>query len=69
MKVFRTNGFRNVVIHSHFQTSLPVPLHRMGGHRNNGKMYSGLLFFFPNDRSSFKSIHLGHLYVHEDNIE
>ena len=63
----RINGFGDVVVHAGRQAALPLLNRRVGGHgedRQVGKPRVGANF-----RRGLVAVHLGHLEVHEDQVE
>ena len=65
----KRNRFGDVVVHSGSEASLAVAGHGVGGHRDDRDVPARAFFLLPDERGGFKTIHLGHLHIHEDQVE
>ena len=61
--------FRQVAVHSRLQALLPIADHGVSCHGDNGNVGAAGFLVRANDRCSFESVHLRHLYVHEHQIK
>ena len=59
----------DIGVHTGLQTALAVANHGMGGHGDDGNVATGSAFLLADGGSGFESAHLGHLHVHENEIE
>jgi hypothetical protein len=64
-----TNRFRHVPVHTRCQTPFLITLHRVGGHRNDGKMFPSSPFFFSNGAGCLQTSHARHLQIHEHHVK
>ena len=68
------DGFGNVVVHAHGETLLPIPLHGVGGHRDDGQVTAflrgrRLLAHLPDASGGLVPVHARHLAIHEDHVK
>ena len=68
-QLFYLEGLGDVVVHARFQAALPVAFHGMGGHRDDGDVAARLLLTRAQETGGLETVHLGHLNVHEDEVE
>ena len=61
--------FRDVAIHATSQATFLVALHGVGSQRNDERMSAARFFFFADQSGRFKTIHLGHLHIHQNHVE
>jgi hypothetical protein len=66
--VFGVNGLGDVIVHSPIQTALPLLDRRVRRHGDNRRAMVSLLFPLANRCRGFKSVHLRHLHIHENEI-
>ena len=62
-------GLGDVPIHARFETPLPVALHGMGCHGDDGDVTAGRFLPFTNGGRGLEAIHFRHLHVHQDDVE
>lgn len=60
----QSNGLGDVVVHAGLEANVAVPLHGVGGHRDDPD--AGALR--AQAAGGFVAVHLGHLAVHEDDV-
>src|SRR2546428_7745652 len=65
----RTDRLTDIGIHAAIETPLAIPLHCIAGHCNDRNMITGGLFLLSDGSRRLEAVHLGHLNIHEDNIE
>jgi hypothetical protein len=58
-----------VVVHPGGETTIPIANHRVRRHRHDGGMLTCSLLGLTDADRRFKAVHLGHLHIHEDQIE
>src|SRR5262245_22858794 len=63
-QIIEFHRFRDIIIHPRGQDSLTIPLHGVGGHRNDGCVSVDTLTLANGD-GGLKTIHAGHLTVHQ----
>jgi len=64
----RSDRLAYITIHPSRQAAFAVAGHGMRREGNDGNVFSGSLFV-ANGRRCFKSIHVGHLDIHQNQVE
>src|SRR2546428_7290341 len=68
-ELLRADRRTNISIHAGIKTSLPIAFHRITGHRDDRYMNPGGLFLLSNGSRRLETIHVGHLKIHQDDVE
>ena len=62
-------GFDDVAVHSRRQATFLVAFHGVGGHGDDRQVSAGGLLPRADDPGGLETIHVGHLHIHQDQIE
>src|SRR5580704_5154374 len=65
----RVDGLAYVVIHSGDDAFFSIAIHGAGGHGDDRDVSATGTFTRSNGGGGFETIHLGHLHIHEDEVE
>jgi hypothetical protein len=69
VEVLSPDRLRQIGVHTTGEAALHIALQRMSGERDNWQMASGRFLAIPNGSGGLKAIHVGHLDVHEHEID
>src|SRR5215467_15516146 len=68
-QTIRIDGLGNIFIHPLLKAFFTIALHGMSSHSNDWEVVSRDLFTLPNGGRGGEAIHLGHLQIHQYEIE
>ena len=68
-EVTEPHRFGHVVVIARRQTHLAVAAHRSRGHRHDGDVAACLSLTVTETTHGFQSVHHGHLYIHQNDVE
>ncbi len=68
-KFGRTERLRQVAVHARFEAALPLPGHGVCGQSDDSRVAAGPAVALADGRRGRIAIHLGHLAIHQNEIE
>lgn len=69
IQVLEADRLSDVTVHSRSETSISVTRHGVGGKGNDGDSGVECQFFLADSSSGLKAVHVGHLDIHQNEVE